>query len=60
MEPHAYIVLFDATDKERSLQKATNIVNHILKHKHRALKDEPIIFLGNGSTVVIVIVIFMT
>tara|TARA_B100000780_G_C21114507_1_gene450762 strand:- start:1729 stop:2679 length:951 start_codon:yes stop_codon:yes gene_type:complete len=47
VEPHAYIVLFDATDKERSLQKATNIVNHILKHKHRALKDEPIIFLGN-------------
>jgi GTPase SAR1 family protein len=47
MQPHAFIVLFDATDKERSLQKATNIVNYILKNKHKPLKDEPIIFLGN-------------
>jgi len=46
-EPHAFIILFDATDKQNSLEKAINIVNRIRKRKDPPLKDEPIIFLGN-------------
>jgi GTPase SAR1 family protein len=46
-EPHAFIVLFDATDKQNSLEKAINIVNRIRKRKDPELRDEPIIFLGN-------------
>ena len=46
-EPHAFIVLFDATEKEISLKKAINIVKKIQRRKDPPLKDEPILFFGN-------------